>query len=88
MFVNAEYGNYYHHVAKGPQSEWPKASTAWGPMVQAGNNPVLFVLIGNPISQSVMFFFLSLPVAITNGSTWSFRSIKTCYHAGTLNFSF
>ena len=50
-------------------------------MVQVGNKPPL-VLIDNPISQSVMFFFLSLPIAITNGSTWSFRSIKTCYHAG------
>ena len=51
-------------------------------MVQVGNKPLL-VLIDNPISQSVMFFFLSLPIAITNGSTWSFRSIKTCYHAET-----
>ena len=78
VFAHADYGNDTHHVAKRPQSEWPKASTVRGPMVQVRNKPVLFVLIDNPISQSVMFFFFSLPIAITNGSTWSFRSIKTC----------
>ena len=43
-------------AAKRPQREWPKASTVGGPVVQVGNTPVLSVLIGNPISQSVMFF--------------------------------
>ena len=43
VFVNAEYGNYCHHVAKGPQSKWPRASTVSGPMVQVGNNLMLFV---------------------------------------------
>ena len=33
-------------------------------MVQVGNNLILFVLIENPISKSVMFFFLSLHSAI------------------------
>jgi len=84
-FAHADYGNDTHHVAKRPQSEWPNASTVRVPMVQVGNKPLL-VLIDNPISQSVMFFFLSLPIAVTNGSTWSFRSIKTCYHAGTFRF--
>ena len=51
-------------AAKRPQSEWPKASTVGGPMVQVGNNLILFVLIENPISKSVMFFFLSLHSAI------------------------
>ena len=68
-------------------AEWLKASTVGGPVVHVGNKPILFVLIDNPISQSVMFFFLSLPIAITNGSTWFFPSIKTscmgCYEAGS-----
>ena len=69
-----------------PQSEWPKASTVGGPVVQVRNKPVLFVLIDNPISQSVMFFFLSLPIAITNGSTWSFSIYQNLLHAGTFRF--
>ena len=52
-------------AAKRPQSEWPKASTNGGPVVQVGNTPVLFVLIGNPISQSKDVFFS----AITNNSS-------------------
>ena len=51
VFAHADYGNDTHHVAKRPQSEWPKASTVRGPMVQVGKNPIFFVLIDNPISK-------------------------------------
>ena len=49
VFAHADCGNDTHHVAKRPQSEWPKASTVRGPMVQVRNNPIFFVLIDNPI---------------------------------------
>jgi len=64
VFAHADYGNDTHHVAKRPQSEWPKAYTVGGPVVQVGNNPIFFVLIDNPISQSEDVFFLSLHSAI------------------------
>jgi len=47
-------------TAKGPQSEWPKASTVGGPVVQVGNKPVLFVLIENLISKSEDVFFSAI----------------------------
>ena len=67
-------------------AEWLKASTVGGPVAQVGNKPILFVLIDNPISQSVMFFFLSLPIAIANGSTWFFSIHQNQLHAETFRF--